>query len=249
MIFMLDSGSSAQEYFQTIFRVQSMNKAAGKEMCYVVDYNPQRNIQMIYNYAEVQSEVNGKSTQQNVQEFLDFAPIMDHTGNKPVKREIDDILSIITPATEAENFRSRSNFDARNPTQEIIDIFSGVKQDTKSEKSVEVNNNDIDLGTNKTKNENRKQPTVDLTSKQQRELEQKATTVIHRIPSYLLCEDKKVDNINDIVYINNTALFEREVGITVEDFEKLWNVGFLREQQINRRISAFQQALKIVSMV
>ena len=249
MIFMLDSGSSAQEYFQTIFRVQSANKAAGKEMCYVVDYNPQRNIQMIYNYAEVQSEVNGKSTQQNVQEFLDFAPIMDHTGNEPVTRKIDDILSIITPATEAENFKSRSNFDARNPTQEIIDIFAGVKADTKAERSAEVNNNGIELGTNKTKNENRKQPTVDLTSKQQRELEQKATTVIHRIPSYLFCEDKKVDNITDIVYINNVALFEREVGITIEGFEKLWNTGFLKEKQINRRISAFQQALKNVKNI
>jgi superfamily II DNA or RNA helicase len=248
MIFMLDSGSSAQEYFQTIFRVQSMNKAAGKEMCYVVDYNPQRNIQMIYNYSDVQSDVNGKSTQQNVQEFLDFAPILDHTGNKPVAKKIDDILSIITPATEAENFRSRSNFDARNPTQEIIDILSDVKQDTKSEKSVEVNDNGIGIGTNKTKNENRKQPTVDQTSKQQRELEQKATTVIKSIPKYLWLETKKVDNINDIVYINNTALFEREVGITIEDFEKLWNVGFLKEKKINRRISSFQQVLKKFSI-
>ena len=48
LFILLTVNLSAQEYFQTIFRVQSSNAKAGKEMCYVVDYNPQRNLQMIY---------------------------------------------------------------------------------------------------------------------------------------------------------------------------------------------------------
>lgn len=245
MIFMLDGGSSAQDYFQTIFRVQSMNSTAGKEMCYVVDYNPQRNLQMIYDYAFVQSAVNNKSVQQNVSEFLDFATIMDHTGNKPVEKDIEDILDAIAHTSNAlEKFSSGLNVNFGNVTQDIKDILNPVKQDTNSKRNAEVNDNDIELGKNKINNsKNSTTNTVDFTTKEQRELQQKAITVVKSIPNYLWLETEKIDNIDDILY-NNTEMFEREVGISLENFEKLCKIQFINTKRVNQCILAFQQNLK-----
>jgi len=244
MIFMLDGGISAQDYFQTIFRVQSSNKKANKEKCFVVDYNPQRLLQMVYNFAEVQSEnVSEKSTQQNVQEFLDFAPIMDHTGNKPVPVALDDVLSLITPASHIEGFRSTRFINTSVVNEQIFDILTPVKQETNTKREVEVSNNNIELGKNKT-NVDRKKAEVDLDAKEQRELIQKAVTVCASIVNYLVLEDKKIDNIKDILYTNNVETFYREVGITLEDFEKLCNCKFIKVNKINRKISAFQQAMR-----
>ena len=246
MIFMLDGGSSAQEYFQTIFRVQSSNAKAGKEMCYVVDYNPQRNLQMIYDYAFVQSTVNNKSVQQNITEFLDFAPIMDHTGNKPVQKNVEEVLDAIAYTSDAlEKFGSGFNVNFNNVTQDVKDILNPVKQDTNSKRSAEVNNNNIELGKNKSKSsEGSTQNTIDTTVKEQRELQQKAITVVKSIPNYLWLETKKVDNINDILYINDTEMFEREVGISIEGFEKLCSSQFVNKKRVNQCILAFQQNLK-----
>lgn len=246
MIFMLDGGSSAQDYFQTIFRVQSSNKDARKEMCYVVDYNPQRNLQMIYDYAFVQSTVNNKSVQQNITEFLDFAPIMDHTGNKPVQKNVEEVLDAIAYTSNAlEKFGSGFNLNFNNVTQDVKDILTTVKQDANSKRSAEVNNNDIELGKNKSKAGNKSSSnTVDETAKEQRELQQKAITVVKSIPNYLWLETKKVDNIEDILYINNTEMFEREIGITIEGFKKLCNLKFVNTKRVNQCILAFQQNLK-----
>jgi len=246
LIFMLDGGSSAQDYFQTIFRVQSMNKSAGKEICHVVDYNPQRNLQMIYDYAFVQSTVNNKSVQQNVSEFLDFAPIMDHTGNKPIQKNINDILDAIAHTSNAlEKFGSGFNINFNNITQDVKDILNPVKQDANSKRNAEVNNNDIELGKNKSNSsKGGTQNTIDTTAKEQKELQQKAITVVKSIPNYLWLETKKVDNIDDILYNNNIEMFEREVGITIEGFKKLCNSQFVNNKRVNQCILAFQQNLK-----
>jgi superfamily II DNA or RNA helicase len=246
MIFMLDGGSSAQDYFQTIFRVQSMNIKAGKEICFVVDYNPQRNLQMIYDYAFVQSAVNNKSVQQNISDFLDFAPIMDHTGNKPVQKNVEEILDAIAHTSNAlEKFGSGLNVNFSNVTQDVKDILNPVKQDANSKRNAEVNDNNINLGKNKT-NSNKKglSNTIDTTAKEQRELQQKAITVVKSIPNYLWLETKKVDNIDDILYNNNIEIFEREVGISIEAFEKLCNTQFVNTKRVNQCILAFQQNLK-----
>jgi hypothetical protein len=245
MIFMLDGGISAQDYFQTIFRVQSSNKRNLKEVCYVVDYNPQRTLQMIYDYAFVQSTVNGKSVQQNIQEFLDFAPILDHTGNKPVEKKIDEILNDIAHTSNAlEKFGSGSNINFSNITQEIKDILSPIKQDTNSKREATVNNNGIILGKNKTSNSNKNSTTIDRSDKEYRELQQKAITISKKIPNYLILEDESIDNIQDILYTNNSILFEQEVGVALRDFKTLCDLKFLDTKRINLCILSFQQTVK-----
>ena len=246
MIFMLDGGSSAQDYFQTIFRVQSSNKDAGKETCMVVDYNPQRNLQMIYDFAFVQSEVNNKSVQENIAEFCDFAPIMDHTSNKPVLKDIESILDEIAKTSNAlEKFSSSSNIQFGNIDTEIVDILNPVKQDTNNKREAEVNNNNIDLGKNQYNNNKGTPGEIDLKKKELKEIQQKAITVTKRLPNYLwITKEQKIDRLEDIVYNNDNEVFEREVGISKADFEVLFNKKFFNTKRIDICILTFQQNLK-----
>lgn len=242
MIFMLDGGSSAQDYFQTIFRVQSSNRAAGKESCVVVDYNPQRNLQMIYEYAFVQSTVNGKSPRVNTQEFLDFAPVLDHTGNHPVCKDVNDVLDAIAHTSNAiEKFGSSLNIRFDNVSEEVLDILAPVAQDANTKRQTEVNNNNLVTGKNKTASSNGNKKELNLDRKQIRELQQKAITVVQKLPNYLWLESDTVDTLKDIMYINRSDKFEREVGISVNDLEKLCKLKFLNTKRIDLCIMSYQQ--------
>jgi superfamily II DNA or RNA helicase len=244
-IFMLDGGSSAQDYFQTIFRVQSANKAAGKENCFVVDYNPQRNLQMIYEYAFVQSTVNGKSPQTNTQEFLNFAPVIDHTGNKPVRKNVNDLLDAIAHTANAiEKFGSGLNIRFDKMSDEVISILDPVRQDTKVTREIEVNSNDLTQGKNKTTSPKDSKKEPELTRKQIREIQQKAITVVQKLPNYLWLENKHIDTLQDIIYVNNSVTFKREVGISVDDLRELCDLEFLNTKRINLCIMAYQQLQK-----
>lgn len=244
-IFMLDGGSSAQDYFQTIFRVQSANKAAGKENCFVVDYNPQRNLQMIYEYAFVQSTVNGKSPQTNTQEFLNFAPVIDHTGNKPVRKNVNDLLNAIAHTANAiEKFGSGLNIRFDKMSDDVISILDPVRQDTKVTREIEVNSNDLTQGKNKTTSPKDSKKEPELTRKQIREIQQKAITVVQKLPNYLWLENKHIDTLQDIIYVNNSVTFKREVGISVDDLRELCDLEFLNTKRINLCIMAYQQLQK-----
>lgn len=244
MIFMLDSGKSPQDYFQTIFRVQSMNKAAGKEICYVVDYNPQRNLEMIYEYAFIQSTINNKSVQKNISEFLDFAPIMDHTGNKPVRKNIEDVLDAIAHSSTAiENFRSGLNIDISVANEDVKTILMKVSSERSSERKTVVNDNGINLGKNKnitTREKNQES----MTKSEISELQRKAITTIKNITNYLWVEEGEIDNINDICKLGNNEVFEEEVGISLNNFEVLCDLGFVNVKRVNQCILAFQQICK-----
>jgi superfamily II DNA or RNA helicase len=244
LIFMLDGGSSPQDYFQTIFRVQSSNKAARKEVCHVVDYNPERNLQMIYEYSFVMALQNGKSTRDEIADFLDFAPVLDHTGNIPVLRDVEHILDAIAHTSNSiEKFGSIANFQFGNVTDDTIASLLGVDADVNSKREVTVNENGITRGLNHASHGSRgtAQPEVDLTAKAMRELQQKAITVIKKLPNYIWVAKSLADSIDDILNENNAVTFKQEVGINLADLKTMCDQGFISTTRVNLCIMSYQQ--------
>jgi hypothetical protein len=244
LIFMLDGGSSPQDYFQSIFRVQSSHKAARKEVCHVVDYNPERNLQMIYEYSFVMALRNGKSTREEITDFLDFAPVLDHTGNTPVLRDVEHILDAVAHTSNSiEKFGSIANFQFGNVTEDTIASLLGVEADVNSKREVTVNENGIAKGLNHMSRggEGKEQPEVDLTVKAMRELQQKAITVIKKIPNYIWVARSSADNINDILDENNNLTFKQEVGISLTDLATMRDQGFINTTRVNLCIMSYQQ--------
>jgi hypothetical protein len=246
VMFMLDGGISPQDYFQTIFRVQSSNKAAGKEQCVVIDYNPQRNLQMIYEYAYVLSQPSGKTTREMMAEFLDFAPVLDHTGNKPVHVNVEDILEAVAHTSNSiEKFGSSANFHFENVTEDIITSLQGIAADVSSKRGITVNNNGIGIGNNYGSNsEDDRSPenaiVIDLTDKANRELRQKATTMIKLIPNYIWLTGSTAESVEELLAEQNGDTFIREVGISIADLKTMCDSKFINIKRVNLCIMSYQ---------
>lgn len=243
MIMMLDDTRAPETYFQTIFRCQSPDKTRQKELCSVVDFNPQRCLEMIYEFADITAKT-GQSTQQAVREFLKFAPVLDHSDNKPVEVSVDTVLSMMSETGGyAERFGSNIMLNW-SLSSNVADKFFGINPDKNVKAEDIISDNGLVKGKNfdiqkKNNNQNANEDT-----KAQRELRQKVITMMRRIPTYLFLEEAKIDNVSDIVYNNNQELFLETIGITLQDFKELCQ-GFIKTDRLNRAIMAYNQIRNI----
>ena len=97
-VFML-SGSyntSASNYMQTIFRVQTPAKINGKikEECFVFDFAPDRTLKVIAEAAKMSAKA-GKTTDEDrkiMGEFLNFCPIISADGSKMKEYNVNSML-------------------------------------------------------------------------------------------------------------------------------------------------------------
>jgi superfamily II DNA or RNA helicase len=240
MVCMMDDTRAPETYFQTIFRCQSPDKMREKELCSVVDFNPQRCLEMIYEFADITAKPE-QSTQSAVREFLDFAPVLDHSGNKPVEIEVDDVLNMMAETGGyAERFGSNVMLNWAL-LDDVADKFYGIDADKNVKKSGSVADNGLVAGKNYTNWDKRKtKAEIDQELKEARELRQRVITMMRRLPTYLFLEENKIDSIRDILYTNNVELFKDTVGLTIKDFEELC-LGFIKTERLNRCIMAYNQ--------
>jgi len=240
MVCMMDDTRAPETYFQTIFRCQSPDKIREKELCSVVDFNPQRCLEMIYEFADITAKLE-QSTQSAVREFLDFAPVLDHSGNKPVEIEVDDVLNMMAETGGyAERFGSNVMLNWAL-LDKVANKFHGIDADKNVKKSGSVADNGLQAGKNYNNWDKRKtKAEIDQELKEARELRQRVITTMRRLPTYLFLEENKIDTIRDILYTNNVELFKDTVGLTIEDFEELCS-GFIKTDRLNRCIMAYNQ--------
>lgn len=239
MVCMFDDTRAPETYFQTIFRCQSPDSKRGKEICTVVDFNPQRCLEMIYEYADIVAKPE-QSTQESVREFIDFAPVLDHTGNKPVQIGADVVLNMMAESGGyAERFGSAHMF-YWSEIGDHADKFIGIDPEAFAKVQQQLADNDLDKGKNYQSNGNLTQKEIDEIRKAEKELRKRVQTAFRRLPTYLFLEDKKFDSIEEIIYTNNTELFEETIGLSLEDFADLCS-GLIKTDRLNRCIMAFNQ--------
>jgi len=240
MVMMLDDTRAPETYFQTIFRCQSPDKKRGKELCSVVDFNPQRCLEMIYEFADITARPN-ESTQDAVRNLLEFAPVLDHSGNKTIEVDVNQVLNMMAETGGyAERFGSSvmlnwGLLDTVSSTFLGLDAEAGVKsKSTISNNGLEKGKNYNADGSPKSKSE------IDTDAKAEKELRQQVITMMRRLPTYLFLEETKIDNIEQLLYNNNEELFFDTVGISIEDFKNLCS-GFIKTPRLDRAIMAYNQ--------
>lgn len=240
MVMMLDDTRAPETYFQTIFRCQSPDKKRGKELCSVIDFNPQRCLEMIYEFADITAKP-GESTQQAVRSFLEFAPVLDHSGNKAKEVDVNQVLSMMAETGGyAERFGSSVmlNWGLVN---DVADKFFGINPDANSKSNSTIADNGLIKGKNYDKsNKPKTKAEIDEEKKAERELRQRVITMMRRLPTYLFLEDSKIDNVADIVKTNNNSLFADTVGISIDAFNELCD-GFIKTERLDRAIMAYNQ--------
>jgi Type III restriction enzyme, res subunit len=245
MVIMLDDGRSPETYFQTIFRCQSPDKKRRKEECYVIDFNPQRCLEMVYNYADITAK-KGESTQAAVRKFLDFAPIMDHSGNKPVIVDVNTVLNAMVESGDyASRFGSSIMFNW-SELDKVADVFDNIDAEKNSKISKQVSDNGLEPGKNFEPSGQKKNSANTPDEKVQAEklLRERVITVMRRIPTFLFLESD-IESIHDIIATSNSQLFSDITEISVDEFELLCNTGFINTDRLNRSIVAYQQIEKM----
>ena len=239
LVMMLDDTRAPETYFQTVFRCQSPDQNRLKDECYVVDFNPQRNLELIYEFADITAK-KGQSTQAAVREFLEFAPVLDHSGNKPVLTDTNAVLKMIAETgSYAERFGSAFMLNW-NHLDQVAETFNGVSPDANAIIAQEINDNDIVKGKNYAPTAAIKTKTPSAL-KEERELRQRVITTMRRLPKYLYVEETTIDNLDDIVHNNNNQLFFEAVGIDLTDFKELIDTKFIKKDRLDRAIMAFNQ--------
>jgi superfamily II DNA or RNA helicase len=240
MVMMLDDTRAPETYFQTIFRCQSPDKKRAKELCSVIDFNPQRCLEMIYEFADITAK-KSQSTQEAIRDFLEFAPVLDHSGNKPKEVDVNLVLNMMAETGGyAERFGSSFMLNW-SKLDDVANKFFGID----SESSTGINSNVADNGLNKGKNyapseKNKQKSEKDVDLQAFKELRERVITMMRRLPTYLFLESSKIDNVEDIITANNDDLFKETVGISINDFNDLCS-GFIKTERLDRAIMAYNQ--------
>ena len=238
-VLMLNGGRAPETYFQTIFRVQSPNKASRKEACYVFDFNPDRLLELVYTQAEIQANKK-KSISANVREFLEFAPITNHADNKMVEIDAEKVLSFVTTAANyVDRFASNWLFDADLGLDfdALLSLEGEVKNPTLKR---EVSSTGLESGKTYKTSDNKKTPAERNAEKAlKRQLLEKAKVITQHIPEYIIFT-AKVDNVEGIL-TSDKKLFEEHFGIGQEFFSQLINSDFINRDRLNRLISSLNE--------
>jgi hypothetical protein len=239
-VFMMDDTRAPETYFQTIFRCQSPDRRRFKESCVVMDFNPQRCLEMIYEFADITAKP-GQSTQEAVRNYLEFAPVLDHSGNRPVEITVDHVLNMMAETGGyAERFGSSVMLNWAL-LDSVEDKFYGIDPEANTQLSKKIADNGLEKGKNyEGTNQDRAKTTADEDEKAQRALRQRVTTMMRRLPTYLFTESALIDNCADIVHKNNSEWFKETVGISINDFDELCQ-GFINTDRLDRAIMAFNQ--------
>jgi hypothetical protein len=240
MVMMLDDTRAPETYFQTIFRCQSPDKKRGKELCSVIDFNPQRCLEMIYEFADITAKP-GESTQEAVLSFLEFAPVLDHSGNKATEVDVNQVLSMMAETGGyAERFGSSVMLNW-SMLDDVANKFFSIDPESGVTSKSSISDNGLDKGKNYDKNSKPKSKSeIDQDRQAEKELRQRVITMMRRLPTYLFLEETTIDNVEQLLYTNNNELFQETVGISIEDFKNLCS-GFIKTTRLDRAIMAYNQ--------
>jgi hypothetical protein len=233
MVAMLNGGRAAETYFQTVFRVQSPDQRRGKDRCVVIDFHPQRCLEMSWLYAEIIAK-NDQPTTSVLRSFLEVAPILDHTGNQIKKVDIEQVMGVLSELGSAyDSFGSQKDYDINGFD---IDDWGNVAPENGVTKKGDISNSGIQEG--KTYDSVNRGPRAPVSKDEMAELRKRISTAIRKIPILLAINtDRPYDSIQDLMDRCPGDQFSMFVEIELDLFrEKCYN-NAINVKSINRKIT------------
>ncbi|MGL6120952.1 MAG: Eco57I restriction-modification methylase domain-containing protein, partial [Fusobacteriaceae bacterium] len=189
---MMLSGSystSAANYLQTIFRVQSPANIDGKikEQCYVFDFAPDRTLKMVADAVSLSTKAGNTSSddRSSLGEFLNFCPVISINGTKMQEYNVDGLLQQLKKVYAERAVKNGfddnnlyNNIELAKLTDGDLEIFSELEKIIKSTNQTEHTSR-IDINSTGLTNEERKEksklekkPKKELSEEDKRRLEE-----------------------------------------------------------------------------
>lgn len=269
-IFMLRELKSPESYFQAAFRVQSawtykyVNTIKGdqeevvvKEHCYVLDFSPNRALQLIVEYATklLSATAGDVSEEAALTEFMEFLPVLSFTGYAMQQFQASDVIDYLTKGISSSMLARRWNspelitldikaMEAILADQELvgrleqIEMFRNISDDLTALISTNKELRSKTLAREKlTKDEENKKREA---SKRRENIKKKLQRFLTRIPAFTYLTDDREKTIYDIITQVETDLFEKMTSLSLKDFNCLVKAGAFNVSKMNDAVWKFR---------
>jgi len=229
---MLSNLHSAETYWQTAFRPGTPWSDGDKKDIYVFDYDYNRVLEVIGDYAKALSDNSPKEMTTIVREMLATMPI--HSFGDAIETNID-VFEIMEAYNQdkSDNFASTRLFEETEVTEDVVNYLHGLNE-TNSFKSSQKLDDDAEKNgkTHKSTNTGKK---IKLTPKEKNNLVAKARTITIMIPHITLQTRGAVNCVADLD--KHSDLFEDITGKDLEGFKMLLQTGFINREKLDEAIA------------
>ena len=258
VIGMLQPGSSMARYLQAAFRVQSPHVTGShvhKPSAYVFDFDPNRALTVVSNYADAVAETHPDIPRQNTIEslcrFIEFIWHEDGDANRLSAEE----LMVYSSQTIGRLYMARrwasghfvnvdAVLDAENLT--LIDILNRVRQHKRPSSmatDVTITSNPELAGKaeSSTKPQGGETRGGSDTLKNRKRIRDKLTKLLSSIPMFMYLTEERERALVDVIESVDTELFQDVTGITIEEFQELRDAGAYDENALNQAVLKFRE--------
>ena len=269
-ILILRSLKSPESYFQAAFRVQSPwvtrnddgTRTINKETCFVFDFDPNRALTLIYQYGTKLAGGSNKSQPAGViEELIEFLPVFAFDGGRMDPVDVNAVMDWGTAGAGAAMLAKRWGSPRLIDLSEAVltrlladsDLMARLEQ-MEDFRNLRQDANKI-IASSKKLREGKKlkgdggddepeDPEVKAARKAKREqvntLRSKLLKFVQAVPVFMYLTDFREEALVDVIKSLDTQLFERVTGLTLEDFQKLSDVGVFHPAHMNEAIWQFR---------
>ena len=263
-IFMLRNLKSPETYFQAAFRVQSPwteidddgKEVVLKEECYVFDFAINRALKQIADYSG-RLNIADSDPERKTEEFMQFLPVLafDDGGMTELdaRAVMEFAFSGITGVLLARRWKSPLLVNLNNETLsrlmndekameavKKITAFRNIKQDIETIINRTRNINDM-----KNKGDESNKPKISEEEEKRRkeikEIRKKLMKFLTRIPLFMYLTDEREKTMLDIVRDISPQLFKEVTGITIPEFERIYDLELFDKARIDTAIYDFKR--------
>jgi hypothetical protein len=233
-----------------------------KPTCYIFDFSPNRALNLISEYSSRLDLNETRNAEQRVQEFLNFLPVLCYDGSSMQALNAIELLDMavtgVASTMLAKRWQSSQLIDIGNITLERLLNAPEVMAALEKIEAFRTLSKDIskvitsEQAINKLRKDQIENP---LTKKEEKEIEkeekenmgfkkklrEKLLKFITRIPVFMYLTDYREEALKDVIMNIEPDLFTRVTGLTINDFEKMCEIGVFNSQNINSAIFAFKR--------
>jgi hypothetical protein len=266
-ILVLRNLEAPETYFQAAFRVQSPRSsrlpdgalAPGyKTASYVFDFNPNRALSLIGQYALTQAEATGDDAETVLGKLLRFLPIFKYGAGAMAVVDLRQVIATATRdvaqrALEAQ-WKSALLVRVNDETLNALAGDSALLNALARVHSLGGAAKDLDVVLSKNeklRKAARKKGKDKLTARQQRELKEvqkqladlreKMKDLAARIPAFMYLSDPRERTLKDVIETVEPELFEQVTGLTTETFVRMKELGVFNGVNINLSVDRFRE--------
>jgi len=231
-VVMLSNLHSAETYWQTAFRPGTPWSDGDKKDIYVFDYDYNRVLEVMGDYAKALSDNSPKEMTTIVREMLATMPI--HSFGEAIETNID-VFEIMEAYNQdkSDNFASTRLFEETEVTEDVVNYLHGLNETNNFKSSQKLDDDAEKNGkTYKSTNTGKK---IKLTPKEKNNLVAKARTITIMIPHITLQTRGAVNCAADLD--KHSDLFEDITGKDLEGFKMLLQTGFINREKLDESIA------------